>query len=146
MTNEALLQAASVALAAYGYQPNETPTELDAIYEGDAGALGVVLLPAQVDARAYLLAFEDGMQRLLAARQQQPAGGLALALDVANAAQHGAASYRRALNKYRSSVVFEDAGIGLLLLGHPQHGSRWLPPAEVGAFLRQLDRWLLAES
>lgn len=144
MTREELYSAAQVALAAHGYQPSQTATELDVVYVGDAGVLSVVLLAAQPDAFAHLRAFEDGMHRLLAARQQQPSGVLALALDMHGAAQPGAASYRRALSKYRSSVVFEDAGIGLLLLGHPQHASRWLPPAEVSPFLRQLDRWLLA--
>lgn len=140
MTREELQTAATAALAAYGYQPAEGWPELDASYQRSLESLGLVLLPQQPDAFAHLRAFEDGMHRLLAARQQQPDGVLALALDISSTLQPGAASYRRALNKYQSSVVFEDAGIGLLLAGAGQ--PVWLPPAEVNPFLRQLDRWL----
>ncbi|QYK51837.1 MAG: hypothetical protein KF701_04900 [Anaerolineales bacterium] len=104
--------------------------------------IGLALLTHQPDGLAYLRAFEDGMQAVLAARQQQPSWQLALVVDMQPAFEPQAASYRAALKKYSNSVVFEDVGIGLLLLGRPQ--PVWLPPAEVSAFLRQLDRWLLA--
>lgn len=103
--------------------------------------IGLAVLPAQADGMAYLRAFEDGMQALLAARQQQPGLELALVVDMQPALEQ-AASYRAALKKYSNSVVFEDVGIGLLLLSSRQ--PVWLPPAEVCPFLRQLDRWLLA--
>ncbi|MCW5874168.1 MAG: hypothetical protein KIS88_05930 [Anaerolineales bacterium] len=140
MDAAALAAAATTALAAHGYQPAEGWPELDASYQRGLESLGLVLLAGRADAFAHLQAFEDGMQCLLAARQQRPVGGLALAVDLSAAAQRHAASYRRALNKYQNSVVFEDAGIGLLLAGSGD--AVWLQPAEVNAFLRGLDRWL----
>lgn len=103
--------------------------------------IGLAVLPAQADGMAHLRAFEDGMQALLTARQQQPGLELALVLDLQPALEQ-AASYRAALKKYSNSVVFEDVGIGLLLLS--SRPPLWLPPAEVNPFLRGLDRWLLA--
>lgn len=145
MTADELQAAADAVLAEYGCQRAENIAGLDAGYVSQGGSrLGLALLPEQADAFAYLQAFEDGMRRLLIARQAKPADGLVLAMDVSSAAQAQAASYRRALNKYRSSVVFEDSEIGLLLLGHPSQQSVWLASGEVGTFLRGLDRWLLA--
>jgi len=143
MTAAGLLAAVDAALAAQGYQRAAGLAGLDAGYTSEDGRLlGLVLLPRRMDASGSLQAFEDGMQRLLTARQLNPADGLALAVDVSNAAERQAASYRRALNKYQNSVVFVDAGIGLLLLGHPRQADAWLAPSEVSPFLRQFDRWL----
>lgn len=104
--------------------------------------VALALLVQQPDASAYLRAFEDGMQALLATRQQQPGWELALVLEMQPAQGRQAASYRPALKKYSNSVVFEDVGIGLLLLGGLSPA--WSPPAEVNTFLRGLDRWLVS--
>jgi len=139
MEAAALLAAAQRHFADSG--PPETVAGI-AILQRQGQPIGLAMLPQQPDAMAYLHAFEDAMQALLAARQQQTSLELALVLDMQPALAHSAASYRAALKKYSNSVVFEDVGIGLLLLS--SRPPVWLPPAEVSPFLRQLDRWLLA--
>lgn len=137
--------AALLAAAQRHFLDPDAPQSLAGLtalqYQGQP--IGLALLTRQPDGMAYLQAFEDGMQALLAARQQQPSLQLALVLDMQPALAHEVVSYRAALKKYSNSVVFEDVGISLLLLGRPQ--PVWLPPAEVNPFLRQLDRWLLAD-
>ncbi|MBX3002316.1 MAG: hypothetical protein KF821_09440 [Anaerolineales bacterium] len=143
MTPAELLAAADSALAAAGYRRGAALPGLDAGYVAAAARLGLAVLPATPPPTDYRQAFDAGLQRLLAARHSDADVRLALAVDLSNAAAAPANSYRPALNKYRSSVVFEDVGIGLLLLGHAQPPGVWLPPAEVSPFLRQLNRWLL---
>jgi len=53
----------------------------------------------------------------------------------------GGPSYRRALNKYSNSIVFEDLGLSLFLV-KGEGDIITLAPAEVNPFLRRLDRWI----
>lgn len=139
-----MMDAAALLTAAQHYFASQAEPQAVAgltLLQHKGQPIGLALLPRQPDGMAYLRAFEDGMQALLAARQQQPSWQLALVVDMQSAFEPQAASYRAALKKYSNSVVFEDVGIGLLLLGGRQ--PVWLLPAEVNTFLRQLDRWLL---
>lgn len=131
------------ALAAHGYQRSQALAGVDAGYQRGAQHMAAVCLPPQPDAVAHLRAFEDGLQRLQAARQQDAQLELVLAPDVDGALQRAAASYRAALNKYRNAVIFEDLGIGLCLLSRLRP-AQYLPPSEVNRFLRGLNAWLLA--
>lgn len=139
------MDAAALLAAAQRHFADPGPPESRAgltILPRHGQPIGLAVLPAQAGGMAYLRAFEDGMQALLVARQQQPGLELTLVLDMQPALEQ-AASYRAALKKYSNSVVFEDVGISLLLIGQPQ--PVWLRPAEVNPFLRRLDRWLLAD-
>ncbi len=130
-----LAAAAQAHLEAQGYLRQPQPLAgLDLMFSHGEERLALALLPSQPDAFAYLRAFEDGMQRMLAASQRQPDLRIGLALVL----ERTEASYRQALKKYSNSIVFEDVGIGLLLAGSGQP-PLWLEPAEVNGFLRGLD-------
>jgi hypothetical protein len=104
--------------------------------------LGCVLCPDREEGMAYLGAFEAGMQRAVDARRTQPAGlQLALGLAFGATAAGQRPSYRRALNKYSNSIVFEDLGLSMFLV-QGEGDVIILAPAEVNPFLRRLDRWI----
>lgn len=104
--------------------------------------LGFVLCPDREEGMAYLGAFEAGMQRAVDARRAQPEGlNLALGLAFGVTAAGRRPSYRRALNKYSNSIVFEDLDLSLVLV-RSEGEVLALAPAEVNPFLRRLDRWI----
>jgi hypothetical protein len=69
---------------------------------------------------------------------------LGIALGFASTAGGEETSYRRALKKYSNSVVFEDLELSLFLVQDPQRVIV-LRPAEVNAFLRDLNTWIAGQ-
>lgn len=97
----------------------------------------VALCSAQDTAAEHLYAFEGAMQLLLDEREKGSAR-LGLAVDVVAIENGEQPSYRKALKKYSRSIVFEDIGITLLLVGADRVTS--LEPQQVTPFLGDLDR------
>jgi hypothetical protein len=94
---------------------------------------------------AYLKQFEAAMGLLVdtQAKSDSPLKlGLALAF---NSTQRGETrSYRRALKKYTSSVVFTDLNIHLLFV-RDDASVEVLPPEAINPFLRDLNRWIAGQ-
>lgn len=100
--------------------------------------------PNEVD---YLKAFEKGMQSLIAYDQHDSASrenNFALALAFDSTLGGKIRSYRRALNKYSNSIIFEDLGIHLLL-AHDDGRIEHYVPDDVNLFLRKLNIRIAAE-
>jgi hypothetical protein len=115
----------------------------DLVLQKEGVKWGIVFCPDKTDGTGYLGAFETAMQRVVDARREGPAD-LQLGMGVAFASTaHGQSpSYRRALKKYSNSIVFEDLGLHLFLVTG-EKAVDVLKPAEVNAFMRDLDRWIL---
>lgn len=104
----------------------------------------IALCADQAREMDYLKAFESGMQVLISHKQKQSDAELALALSFESTLRGEIHSYRRALNKYSNSIVFEDLGIHLLLVrksGELEH----FPPNQVNAFLGRLNARIAAQ-
>lgn len=114
---------------------------LDLEVTNGAERTGLALCPDREEGMAYLGTFEAAMQRLVDAHRTQPALKLGLGLASASMAASQHPSYRRALKKYSNSIVFEDLGISLYLI-KSEDDIVALAPAEVNAFLRDLDQWI----
>lgn len=125
--------------AGFSEQP-AAQARLDLVLARSAERWGLALCPDQPDAMGYLGAFEAAMQQVIEARQQADLQ-LGVALAFASTAAGEDASYRRALKKYSNSVVFEDLGLSLFLVQGPQQ-LVVLRPADVNAFLRDLNTWI----
>jgi hypothetical protein len=120
----------------------DAQARFDLVLARGAERWGLALCADQPDALSYLGAFEAAMQQVIDARQLQQADlQLGIALGFASTAGGKEASYRRALKKYSNSIVFEDLDLSLFLVQDPQH-LIVLRPAEVNAFLRDLNNWI----
>ena len=112
---------------------------------GNAEAQWAIALCAdQASEMGYLKAFESGMQALISHKQKQSDAELALALSFESTLRGQMQSYRRALNKYSNSIVFEDLGIHLFLVresGELEH----FPPNLVNSFLAKLNAGIAAQ-
>lgn len=130
-----------------GFSAQPDPTlDVDLLLVRDGERLGLLLCAEREEGMAFLGAFEAAMQRAVDARRAQPEGlglGLGLAFGSTVAGKH--TSYRRALKKYSSSIVFQDLDLSLYLV-QGQDQVLALSPEEVNPFLRGLDRWIAEQT
>lgn len=106
-----------------------------ALVEGD---WVVALCAGRGTALEHLATFERALQLLLEAREAEaPRVRLGLAVDVAAIERGEQPSYRKALKKYSSSIVFEDVGVALFLIAPGK--LKFLEPSQINSFLRDLD-------
>lgn len=130
--------------ADFSEQP-DAQARLDLVLARGAERWGLALCPDQPDVMTYLGAFEAAMRQVIDARQMQKADlQLGIALGFASTAVGEETSYRRALKKYSNSVVFEDLELSLFLVQSAQHVIV-LGPAQVNAFLRDLNTWIAGQ-
>lgn len=122
----------------------EINQQIDLRFGNEEAQWAITLCADQTSEMGYLKAFEGGMQALISRKQKQSDAELALALSFESTLRGQMHSYRRALNKYSNSIVFEDLDIHLLLVresGELEH----FPPYQVNAFLRKLNARIAAQ-
>ncbi|MDA1330450.1 MAG: hypothetical protein DWG76_07730 [Chloroflexi bacterium] len=103
-------------------------------------AASIALCADQSGDIEFLKSFEASMQALIEARQgsgRLSGNPLWIVLNFDRVLAGERLSYRRALKKYTNSIVFEDVGIGLMLVGVER--VERIQPYEVNNFLRGLD-------
>lgn len=112
--------------------------------QGDAAGWVIGLCDDKESPRGYLFAF-DGVMDILIRESTSAAPGTNLAAAVAygSTLRGEELSYRKALKKYSSSIIFLDLGFHLLLVGD-DGGLEVVPPVEVNTFLRNLNRHIIA--
>jgi hypothetical protein len=101
----------------------------------------IALLADQASGLDYLKAFEKGLQALISDKQHvsnTKEKRLALALAFDSTREGLTRSYRRALNKYSNSIIFEDLRIHLLLIQDNRDIEQYAPD-QVNQFLRDLN-------
>jgi len=130
-----------------GFSAQPDPAlDLDLLLVRDGERLGLLLCPQREEGMAFLGAFEAAMQRAVDARRAQPEGlDLGLGLAFGSTAAGKRPSYRRALKKYSSSIVFQDLGLSLYLV-HGKDKVLALAPEQLNSFLRGLDGWIAEQT
>jgi hypothetical protein len=103
--------------------------------------MGVVLAPDHADEPGYPRGFEEAMRMVVDARRADEGLALTLCIAFESTAAGRKPSYRRALKKYSSSIVFEDLQLSLFLVTSPKKIMD-LRPHQVNPFLQNLDTWI----
>jgi hypothetical protein len=135
----------TAALQSWAAAQNLTLTESGNLLYAEPDGWRIALAPDVPDEMDYLKQFEQAMGLLVAAQAETESQlNLGLALAFSSTQRGETLSYRRALKKYSSSVVFTDLNIHLLFV-RDDASVEVLPPEAINPFLRDLNRWIAGQ-